>query len=104
MSCGVLTLSTRRGLSKSCSDSKPVLQYIGSYWQHACSFARFRTDGNGVVLIGDGIDRLSTIRMKLGRALKARNVPRLEFRLNELSAAQAAVEREFDRLAKAKGE
>lgn len=38
--------------------------------------------------------------MSLGRGLKARNVPRLEFRHNALSASQQAVEQEFERLAK----
>ena len=42
--------------------------------------------------------RLSKIRASVGKALKARNVPRLEFRLNELTAAQAAVEEALDRL------
>ena len=42
--------------------------------------------------------RLSKIRVSLGKALKARHVPKLEFRLNQLSEAQAAVEEELDRL------
>lgn len=41
--------------------------------------------------------------MSLGRALKARNVPRLEFRLNQLSATQAAIEEELERLARSEG-
>lgn len=48
--------------------------------------------------------RLSKIRMGLGRALKARNVPRLEFRFNQMSASQAAVEQEFERIAKLEGD
>lgn len=48
--------------------------------------------------------RLSKIRVGLGRALKARNVPRLEFRFNQLSASQAAVEEEFERIAKLEGD
>lgn len=34
----------------------------------------------------------------MGKALKARHVPKLEFRLNQLTEAQAAVEQELDRL------
>ena len=46
--------------------------------------------------------RLTQIRMSLGRGLKARNVPRLEFRLNQLSESQLAVEQVFERLSKSK--
>lgn len=42
--------------------------------------------------------RLSKIRVSVGKALKARHVPKLEFRLNQLSEAQAAVEEALDRL------
>lgn len=42
--------------------------------------------------------RLSKIRVSVGKALKARHVPKLEFRLNQLSAAQEAVELELNRL------
>ncbi|KAL0034407.1 hypothetical protein WJX79_000698 [Trebouxia sp. C0005] len=42
--------------------------------------------------------RLSKIRVSVGKALKARHVPKLEFRLNQLSESQAAVEQELDRL------
>ncbi|KAA6423191.1 MAG: hypothetical protein FRX49_07178 [Trebouxia sp. A1-2] len=43
-------------------------------------------------------ERLSKIRVSVGKALKARHVPKLEFRLNQLSESQAAVEQELDRL------
>lgn len=107
MSYGVLILSMKRGLSKSCRDSKLV---FAADWQSLAMHLHVSTlHGSGslvtmVFLLRFGVDRLSSIRMSLGRALKARNVPRLEFRLNELSAAQAAVEREFERLARNKGE
>ncbi|KAL0053825.1 hypothetical protein WJX82_011373 [Trebouxia sp. C0006] len=42
--------------------------------------------------------RLSKIRVSVGKALKARHVPKLEFRLNQLTESQAAVEQELDRL------
>lgn len=42
--------------------------------------------------------RLSKIRVSVGKALKARNVPRLEFRFNQLSVSQAAVMEELDRV------
>ena len=38
--------------------------------------------------------------MSLGRGLKARNVPRLEFRLNQVTESQAAVEQVLQQLAK----
>ena len=49
---------------------------------------------------GHATCRLSQLRMSLGRGLKARNVPRLEFRLNQVSESQAAVEQVLQRLAK----
>lgn len=42
--------------------------------------------------------RLPKIRASVGKALKARHVPKLEFRRNQLSEAQAAVDRVLNRL------
>lgn len=42
--------------------------------------------------------RMSKLRVAMGRALKAKHVPRLEFRLNQLTASQEAVEHELKRL------
>ena len=41
---------------------------------------------------------LGKIRTSVGKALKARHVPKLQFRLNKLSKEEAALERELDKL------